>query len=138
MFGSYNRRVERYLSRRAVNVIDAKRCGRARPTDGVRLGAGPAAVCRERSATSVAAAVAASSARAREREWKRKRARKRARPVGSRCGGGDVTAAPTGWVGFRRLAAHPIGSPQSTPHRLTDDDTDTDTAKPWALRTRPR
>jgi len=38
-----------------------------------------------------------------------------------------------GW--FHRLAAHPIGSPQSTPHRLTDDDTDTDTAKPsWALR----
>jgi len=39
-----------------------------------------------------------------------------------------VTSPAVGW--FHWLAAHPIGSPQSTPHRLTDDDTDTDTAKP--------
>jgi len=45
-----------------------------------------------------------------------------------------VTSPTVGW--FHWLAAHPIGSPQSTPHRLTDDDTDTDTAKPSrALRT---
>lgn len=74
-----------------------------------------------------------------EREAKRKRARKLPPPhrqgksEGSAAVALAVTSPSVGW--FHWLAAHPIGSPQSTPHRLTDDDTDTDTAKPTALRT---
>jgi len=82
--------------------------------------------------------VACAGAKERRKENGRESCRRQPMRAGARATGiaavAAVTSPSVGW--FHGLAAHPIGSPQSTPHRLTDDDTDTDTAKPWALRAR--
>lgn len=110
---------------RKANVGDGRRDGRAPQMNG-----------RKRSREVESAHVYTGGGGGGEREAKRKRPRKlarRGRSEGSAAVALAVTSPSVGW--FHWLAAHPIGSPQSTPHRLTDDDTDTDTAKPTALRT---